>query len=288
MVDGWAGVAGEILKLKPLIFYHLKNFLLVKTEKDTEEAMDPGSLSFNTGEPQIQLYFLLGLVYAVVTPILLPLIVVFFGLAYVVYRLQIINVYNQQYESTGAFWPDVHGRIITALIVSQLLLMGLLSTKEAAQSTPLLIMLPVLTIWFHRFCKGRFEPLLLGSLYSQQIRSSQSNHNWHRPSPFHLDPFGLLPDRPICYDERHTRTRTGACLNVKDYLENAYKHPVFNENKWDVSDDGVSEDEWPKEPALVATKRSSRTNTPAQSQRSESTRTLLCVTDERSCPLDRL
>lgn len=73
-------------------------------------------------------------------------------------NLQIINVYNQEYESAAAFWPDVHGRIIVALIVSQLLLMGLLSTKEAARSTPLLIALPVLTIWFHRFCKGRYEP----------------------------------------------------------------------------------------------------------------------------------
>jgi glucose-6-phosphate-specific signal transduction histidine kinase len=71
---------------------------------------------------------------------------------------QIINVYNQEYESAGAFWPDVHGRIVFALVVSQLLLMGLLSTKEAANSTPLLIALPVLTIWFHRFCKGSYEP----------------------------------------------------------------------------------------------------------------------------------
>ena len=71
---------------------------------------------------------------------------------------QIINVYNQEYESAAAFWPDVHGRIIFALVVSQLLLMGLLSTKEAANSTPLLITLPVLTIWFHLFCKGRYEP----------------------------------------------------------------------------------------------------------------------------------
>ncbi|GAU14510.1 hypothetical protein TSUD_250520 [Trifolium subterraneum] len=147
-----------ILRLKPLIFYHLKNFLLVKTEKDREEAMDPGTFYFSTGEPQIQLYFLLGLVYAVVTPFLLPYIVVFFGLAYLVYRHQIINVYNQEYESAGAFWPDVHGRIVFALVVLQLLLMGLLSTKEAANSTPLLIALPVLTIWFHRFCKGSYEP----------------------------------------------------------------------------------------------------------------------------------
>lgn len=71
---------------------------------------------------------------------------------------QIINVYNQEYESAAAFWPDVHGRIVFALVVSQLLLMGLLSTKQAANSTPLLITLPILTIWFHLFCKGRYEP----------------------------------------------------------------------------------------------------------------------------------
>ena len=107
MVDGWAGVAGEILRLKPLIMYHLKNFLLVKTEKDREEAMDPGSLGFNTGEPQIQLYFLLGLVYAVVTPILLPFIIVFFALAYVVYRHQVMLIFCQNCFSKSWNWYDL-------------------------------------------------------------------------------------------------------------------------------------------------------------------------------------
>ena len=74
------------------------------------------------------------------------------------FQLQIINVYNQEYESGAAFWPDVHFRVIIALIVSQIVLMGLLTTKKAASSTPFLIVLPVLTIWFHIYCKGRFEP----------------------------------------------------------------------------------------------------------------------------------
>ncbi|XP_021303016.1 CSC1-like protein At3g21620 isoform X2 [Sorghum bicolor] len=98
MVDGWTGIAGEILRLKPLIFFHLKNLFLVKTEKDREEAMDPGSICFDSTEPRIQLYFLLGLVYAAVTPFLLPFILVFFGFAYVVFRHQIINVYNIDFE----------------------------------------------------------------------------------------------------------------------------------------------------------------------------------------------
>ena len=78
MVDGWTGIAGEILRLKPLIFFHLKNLFLVKTEKDREEAMDPGSICFDSTEPRIQLYFLLGLVYAAVTLFLHPFILVFF------------------------------------------------------------------------------------------------------------------------------------------------------------------------------------------------------------------
>ena len=72
--------------------------------------------------------------------------------------LQIINVYSQEYESGASYWPDVHSRVIIALIFSQIVLLGLLTTKKAASSTPFLIALPVLTIWFHRFCKGRFQP----------------------------------------------------------------------------------------------------------------------------------
>ncbi|THG08506.1 hypothetical protein TEA_009556 [Camellia sinensis var. sinensis] len=236
MVDGWAGIAGEILRLKPLIFYHLKNFFLVKTEKDREEAMDPGCLGFNTGEPQIQLYFLLGLVYAAVTPLLLPFILIFFSLAYVVFRHQIINVYNQQYESAAAFWPDVHGRVIAALVISQLLLMGLLSTKEAAQSTPFLIALPVLTIWFYRFCKGRYEPAFIRYPLQEAMMKDTL--------------------------ERATEPN----LNLKDYLRNAYIHPVFKgEDDEDDEDEEVSE-KWEQESVLVPTKRQSRKNTPQPSK----------------------
>ncbi|KAG6657755.1 CSC1-like protein At3g21620 [Carya illinoinensis] len=242
MVDGWAGIAGEILRLKPLIIYHLKNFFLVKTEKDREEAMDPGTLGFNTGEPQIQLYFLLGLVYAVVTPVLLPFIIVFFGLAYVVYRHQIINVYNQEYESGAAFWPDVHGRIIVALIVSQLLLMGLLSTKQAAQSTPLLIALPVLTVWFHRFCKGRYEPA-----------------------------FVRYPLQEAMMKDTLERTREPN-LNLKGFFQNAYMHPVFKGG--DDSDSDTASGDGDQEPELVPTKRNSQRNTPLPTKHSGSVSSL--------------
>lgn len=198
MVDGWAGIAGEILRFKPLIIFHLKNMFLVKTERDKEMAMNPGSVDFPETLPSLQLYFLLGIVYASVTPILLPFILVFFAFAYFVYRHQIINVYNQQYESAAAFWPHVHSRIIASLWISQFLMLGLLSTKKAARSTPLLVVLPILTLAFHKYCKNRFEPAFRKYPLEEAMSKDQEDQNSE-------------PE-----------------VNLKSYLADAYLHPIFH------------------------------------------------------------
>lgn len=197
MIDGWASVAAEVLRVVPLILFHLKNTLLVKTEQDREEAMDPGFLDFPTYEPRIQLYFLLGLVYCVVAPILLPFIIVFFAFAYLIFRHQIINVYDRKYESSAAFWPDVQWRIIVGLIISQLLLLGLLSTKGVRKSTPWLIILPLLTIWFHIYCKGRFQAA-----------------------------FTKFPLEEAMMQDTLERARDPT-FNHRTYLQDAYLHPIF-------------------------------------------------------------
>ncbi|XP_039167187.1 calcium permeable stress-gated cation channel 1-like [Eucalyptus grandis] len=248
IVGGWTGTAAEILMLMPLIIYHLKNFFLVKTEKDREEAMDPGSIGFDTGEPEIQFYILLGLVYAPVTPALLPFILVFFGLAYVVLRHQVINVYNQEYESAAAFWPDVHLRVIVALFISQSLLFGLLATKQAAIPTPFLIALPLLTIYFHRFCKGRYEPAF--ARYPLQE--------------------AMMKDVLELAREPH--------LNLKSFLQNAYLYPVLKSADEDKDDDDVGE-EWENESV-----RSSRRNTPLPSRISATSSLSLPEVHEDSRP----
>jgi len=153
-----------------------------------------------------------------------------------VFRHQIINVYNQEYESAAAFWPDVHGRVITALVISQVLLMGLLSTKEAAQSTPFLIALPVLTIWFHRFCKGRYEPAFI----RYPLQEAMMKDTLERAREPHL--------------------------NLKGYLQTSYIHPVFKACEDDEDEEEVLDGKWENESVIVPTKRQSRRNTPVPSK----------------------
>ncbi|MED6181150.1 hypothetical protein PIB30_016906 [Stylosanthes scabra] len=226
MIDGWAGIAAEVLRLMPLIMFHLKNTFLVKTELDRQAAMDPGCLEFATSEPRLQLYFMLGHVYAPVTPLILPFIIVFFAFAYMVFRHQIINVYNQHYESGAAFWPDVHRRVLLGLMISQFLLMGLLSTRDTNKITLVLIAQPILTFWFYRYCKGRFE----SAFVKFPLEDAMVKDTLERA----IEP----------------------TLNLRIYLQDAYIHPVFKKSELEKPVPVDDEEENP----LIQTTRASRMN----------------------------
>jgi hypothetical protein len=92
--------------------------------------------------------------------------------------VQIINVYDASYDSAAAFWPHVHSRIVAAMIIEQLTLIGVFivkgpigfvktsSSKGAMKivrwilsSTPFMILLPVGTLVFHFYCTRRFHPV---------------------------------------------------------------------------------------------------------------------------------
>ncbi|KAK4281131.1 hypothetical protein QN277_012661 [Acacia crassicarpa] len=226
MVDGWSGIAAEILRITSLAIFHLKNTFLVKTEQDREQAMNPGSLNFSVNEPRLQLYFMLGHLYAPVTPVLLPFIVIFFAFAYVVFRHQIINVYHQNYESAAAFWPDVHRRVLIGLVISQILLMGLLSTKGASKETIALVAQPVFTIWFYLYCKGRFESAFVKlSLEDAMVKDTLEK--------------AIEPN-----------------LNMRRYLEDAYVHPDFKGGSWDKPQVMDEEENNP----LIQTRRARRSS----------------------------
>lgn len=91
MVDGWSGPAGEILRLWPLVKYHIRNSLFCRTERDKLRAASPGTLTLDQALPQLQLYFLMGLVYSVITPVIIPFIIIFLAFGFVVYRYQVIE-----------------------------------------------------------------------------------------------------------------------------------------------------------------------------------------------------
>ena len=88
MIDGWTSNAAEIFRLLPLLIYHLQNSR-VQTDKERVKVIPATPPQYNIVLSRVSLYFLLGLVYAIISPLILPFLCVYFALGYIVYRNQV-------------------------------------------------------------------------------------------------------------------------------------------------------------------------------------------------------
>ncbi|KAH8975733.1 hypothetical protein BDL97_01G174200 [Sphagnum fallax] len=194
MIEWWSLLASEIFRLVPLLIYHLKSLVVAKTEKNRVKAIPATPPPYSTMLSQLCLYFLLGVVYAIISPLILPFIVIFFAFGYVVYRNQVINVYEPLYESAASFWPLIHRNIVIALIMKHITLIGLFSTKRAFESTPFLLPLPILTFIFYLHCNQRY--------------------------------FLAFVNYPL--QEAMLKDKMEPGVDVKGFLETSYLHPAIN------------------------------------------------------------
>ncbi|XXG74710.1 hypothetical protein AAC387_Pa07g3362 [Persea americana] len=149
------GYGLELSRLVPLIIYHLKRKYLCKTEFEIKEAWAPGEVGFVTRVPNDMLIITIALCYSVIAPLIIPFGVVYFGLGWLVLRNQALKVYVPTYESNGRMWPHMHARILAALVIYQITMIGYFSVKKFYYSV-LLIPLPVLSFIFTYVCRKRF------------------------------------------------------------------------------------------------------------------------------------
>lgn len=78
-------------------------------------------------------YFLqIGLIYSTIQPIILPFIVIYFGLFYLAFRYQFLYVYRQPFDSGGLIYPRIIDQIYVALIIYEIVMMGLFVLQKAA------------------------------------------------------------------------------------------------------------------------------------------------------------
>jgi len=84
--SGWASLAVEVMQIFPLLRNLFQRFIL----RLKEDALD-GSLSFpyHTEVPRILLFGFLGFTCAILAPLMLPFLLVYFFIAYLVYRNQV-------------------------------------------------------------------------------------------------------------------------------------------------------------------------------------------------------
>lgn len=155
LTNGLAGFSLEILQPGLLIWDTLRS-CTCGHEKGTNLYLY--SLPYYRYVPLVSLSILIGMVYAVVAPLLLPFLVVYFFLGYVVFINQIEDVYETTYETCGQYWPYIHRYIFLAIVLTQITMMGLFGLKSKPSASFATIPLLLLTLMFNEYCKMRFNP----------------------------------------------------------------------------------------------------------------------------------
>eukprot|EP00898_Chlorokybus_atmophyticus_P003092 jgi/Chlat1/3784/Chrsp259S03919 len=98
----------------------------------------------------------LGLNFCIIAPLMLPFVLGYFALGYLIWRNQIMHAHVTKFESGGRMWPVIHNRIIAALLVMQITIIGIFALKLSIRQTPFLLPLPVMTIAFYYITRRRF------------------------------------------------------------------------------------------------------------------------------------
>ncbi|PKI63007.1 hypothetical protein CRG98_016646 [Punica granatum] len=155
LTDGLSGFSLEILQPGFLLWDTVKSLTYARGKEKKPYLY---SFPFFRVIPVASLAVLIGMVYAVVAPLLLPFLICYFCLGYVVYVNQIQDVYETVYDTCGKYWTCVHHYIIVAIILMQVTMIGLFGLKSKPAASICTVLLLLLSLLFDRYCKIRFYP----------------------------------------------------------------------------------------------------------------------------------
>ncbi|XP_058766094.1 CSC1-like protein RXW8 [Vicia villosa] len=161
--SGWASLGFELVQIFPLLENLFQRFLL----RVKDVTLDGISFPYHTEVPRVLLFGFLGFTCSILAPLMLPFLLIYFFLAYLVYRNQILNVYITKYDSGGQYWPIAHNTTVFSLLVAQLIALGVFGIKHSIVAFGFTIPLIIITLLFHQYCKHRFLPVFKS--YSAQI-----------------------------------------------------------------------------------------------------------------------
>uniref|UniRef100_A0ACD6A3L6 Uncharacterized protein n=1 Tax=Avena sativa TaxID=4498 RepID=A0ACD6A3L6_AVESA len=155
LTSGWASLSSELMQLFALIWNFVRKYVLRK-KGDSDLIF---SFPYHTELPKVMLFGLLGFTCSVLAPLILPFLLIYFFLAYVVYRNQFINVYWTRYDTGGLYWPIAYNTTIFSIVLTQIICLAVFGLKKSPVASGFTIPLIILTLLFNQYCRKRLLPL---------------------------------------------------------------------------------------------------------------------------------
>uniref|UniRef100_A0A5B7B8V7 Putative CSC1-like protein HYP1 isoform X1 n=1 Tax=Davidia involucrata TaxID=16924 RepID=A0A5B7B8V7_DAVIN len=173
VTSGWTSTSSELFRLIPLICSFIKGII----SGEAGDELEVPSIPYHSEIPRILFFGLLGITYFFLAPLILPFLLVYYCLGYIVYRNQLLNVYAPKFETCGKFWPTVHNSTIFSLVLMHIIAIGIFGLKKLSLASSLTIPLPILTLLFHDYCQKRFLPIFKAYSVECLIKKDRDDQN---------------------------------------------------------------------------------------------------------------
>ncbi|XP_021739987.1 CSC1-like protein At1g69450 [Chenopodium quinoa] len=164
VTSGWTSTTADLFRIIQLIQSLFQKCCCCNRTHSNE--FDLPYIYYHREIPKILFFGLLGITYFFLAPLILPFLLVYFLLAYVIFKNQFIHVYAPKFETAGRFWPTVHNCMIFSLVLMHAIALGIFTVKKLSSASSLIFPLPVLTLLFNEYCRKRFLPNF--SIYSAE------------------------------------------------------------------------------------------------------------------------
>jgi len=133
------GLGFELVRVTPILHSLIRralcNLLTARDKRETSLGMrpidDPGWMQIHKVFAQDMLVVSIGVVFAVIAPLVLVPCIVFCVFSRVLWTHQYLYVYENCCETGGLFWPVVFRRSIFALLLAQATILGQFMLKGA-------------------------------------------------------------------------------------------------------------------------------------------------------------
>ncbi|KAJ0037267.1 hypothetical protein Pint_23576 [Pistacia integerrima] len=173
VTSGWTSTSSELFRIIPFICSIIRR----PFTKSTDDDFEVPSIKYHSDIPRILLFGLLGITYFFLAPLILPFLLIYLCLAYIIYRNQFMNVYEPKYETAGKFWPIVHNSMIFSLVLMHCIAVGIFTLKKLSLASTLIFPLPVLTLLFNEYCRKRFRPNFIAYSAEVLIKKDRGDEN---------------------------------------------------------------------------------------------------------------
>ncbi|KAG0287538.1 hypothetical protein BGZ96_008546 [Linnemannia gamsii] len=150
-----------LLQIGPLIMHRVSKFLASTPRKVYMAERTMGFVDWGTTIPVHTIAFSIGLIYSTIQPLILPFMVIYFGLFYLAFRYQFLYVYRQPVDSGGLVYPRIVDQIYVGLIIYEIVMLGLFILQKAAGQSAIMGVVLLVTIGAIVISRDKvFKPLI--------------------------------------------------------------------------------------------------------------------------------